>query len=141
MRLFVFHITVMPLKKAWIHLFYPQLWINSTTDWIIFIDKATSLEERKCWMQTSCTLLKTWPRVVTRPWWRGWVNTHTIPSGFWKHFLYLLFHWGCPRGVMVKALDCRIIESEFKLQSCYYVHFRKNTLGKSMNPLILSAMG
>ena len=36
---------------------------------------------------------------------------------------------GCPRGV-----------SEFGLQSRYYVHFRANTLGKCMNPLILPAM-
>ena len=43
---------------------------------------------------------------------------------------------GCPRGVMVKAMDCRNVVSEFKLQSCYYIHFRTNTLGKGMNPLI-----
>ena len=48
---------------------------------------------------------------------------------------------GCPRGVMVKAMDCRIVVSEFVLQSRYYVHFRANTLGKGMNPLILLAMG
>ena len=48
---------------------------------------------------------------------------------------------GCPRGVMVKAMDCGIVVSEFVLQSCYYVHFRANTLGKGMNPLILPAMG
>ena len=29
---------------------------------------------------------------------------------------------------------------EFELQSRYYVHFRANTLGKGMNPLILPAM-
>ena len=40
----------------------------------------------------------------------------------------------CPRGVMVKAIDCRIIVSEFEFQSCYYVHFRTNTLGKGINP-------
>ena len=44
---------------------------------------------------------------------------------------------GCPRGVMVKAMDCEIVVSEFVLQSRYYVHFRANTLGKGMNPLIL----
>ena len=44
---------------------------------------------------------------------------------------------GCPRGVMVKAMDCRIVVREFVLQSRYYVHFRANTLGKGMNPLIL----
>ena len=48
---------------------------------------------------------------------------------------------GCPRGVMVKAMDCRIVVSEFVLQSRYYVHFRANTRGKGMNPLILPAMG
>ena len=48
---------------------------------------------------------------------------------------------GCPRGVMVKAMDCRIVVHEFILQSCYYVHFQANTLEKGMNPLILPAMG
>ena len=42
----------------------------------------------------------------------------------------------CPRGVMVKAMD-----SEIVLKLCYYVHFRANTLGKSMKPFILPAMG
>ena len=47
----------------------------------------------------------------------------------------------CPRGVMVKAMDCGIVVSEFKLQSRYYVHFQANALGKGMNHLILPAMG
>ena len=47
----------------------------------------------------------------------------------------------CPRGVMVKAMDCGIVVREFVLQSRYYVIFRTNTLGKGMNPLILPAMG
>ena len=42
---------------------------------------------------------------------------------------------GCPRGVMVKALDCEIVVSKFELQSHYYVDTRTNTLGKGMNPL------
>ena len=46
-----------------------------------------------------------------------------------------------PCGVMVKAMDCRIVVSEFELQSCYYVHFQTNTLGKDMNLLILQAIG
>ena len=45
------------------------------------------------------------------------------------------------RGVMVKAMDCGLVVSEFELQSRYYVHFRANTLGKDTNPLILSAKG
>ena len=48
---------------------------------------------------------------------------------------------GCPRGVMVKAMDCGIVVSEFVLQSRYYIHFRTNALGKGMNPLILPGMG
>ena len=44
-------------------------------------------------------------------------------------------------GVLVKAMDCGIVVREFVLQSRYYVHFRANTLGKGMNPLILPAMG
>ena len=47
---------------------------------------------------------------------------------------------GCPCGVMVKAMDCGIVVSEFVLQSRYYVLFRVNTLAKGMNPLILPAM-
>ena len=47
----------------------------------------------------------------------------------------------CPRGVMVKAMDCGIVVSEFVLQSRYYVQFLANTFGRGMNPLILPAMG
>ena len=42
---------------------------------------------------------------------------------------------------MVKAMVYEIVTREFELQSRYYVHFRINTLGKGMNPLILQAMG
>ena len=48
---------------------------------------------------------------------------------------------GCPHGVMVKPMDCRIVVSEIVLQLCYYVHFWANTLEKGKNPLILPAMG
>ena len=41
---------------------------------------------------------------------------------------------GCPPGVMVKVMDCEIVVSEFVLQSCYYVHFRANNLGKRYEP-------
>ena len=47
----------------------------------------------------------------------------------------------CPCGVMVKAMDCRIVVSEFVLQSHYYVHFQANTLGKGMNPPYPSSYG
>ena len=42
---------------------------------------------------------------------------------------------------MVKAMDSGIVVSEFVLQWRYYIHFRVNTLGRGMNPLILQAMG
>ena len=48
---------------------------------------------------------------------------------------------GCPRGVMVNAIDSGIVVSEFVLHLGYYVHFRANTLGKGMNSLFLPAMG
>ena len=48
---------------------------------------------------------------------------------------------GCPRGVMVKALDCGIVVREFVLKWRYYVDFRANTFGKGMSPRILPAMG
>ena len=52
--------------------------------------------------------------------------------------IYLSFY--C--GVMVKAMNSGIVVGEFVLQSRYYLHFRANTLGKGMNPLILPpAMG
>ena len=47
--------------------------------------------------------------------------------------IILVFNWfflrpssgrGCSCGVMVKAMDCGTVVSEFVLQSCYYVHFR-----------------
>ena len=47
----------------------------------------------------------------------------------------------CPRGVMVKAMNCGVVVSGFVLQSRYYVYFRANTLRKGMKPLILPAMG
>ena len=57
------------------------------------------------------------------------------------NIFYLKKFWACPHGVMVKAVDCGIDVREFVLQSRYYVRFRANTLAKSMNPLILPAMG
>ena len=57
--------------------------------------------------------------------------------------LLCAIHFGegtCPCGVMVKAMDCGIVESEFELQSRYYVHFKANAPGKGMNPLILPAI-
>ena len=70
-------------------------------------------------------------------------------SGSTDHLLLVLHNQnlnstllgGCPRGVMVKAMDSGIVVREFVLQLHYYIHFQANTLGKGMNPLILLAMG
>ena len=62
------------------------------------------------------------------------------PLNIEKYFLTqasVIYTWGCPRGVMVKAMDCGVVV----LHSRYYVHFWANTLEKGMNPLILPAMG
>ena len=48
---------------------------------------------------------------------------------------------GCPSGVMVNAMDCGIVVSEFLLQSRYYVNIRAYTPGKGVNLFILPAMG
>ena len=49
--------------------------------------------------------------------------------------------WGFSRCIIVTAMDCRIVGSEFELQSHRYFHFRTNTLVKFMNPFTLPAMG
>ena len=63
------------------------------------------------------------------------------PFVFLSPYVRFQLRWGCPRGVMVKAMDCGIVVCEFELQSRYYVHFRANTLGKGMHPQIFPAMG
>ena len=47
---------------------------------------------------------------------------------------------GSPYSIMAEVLNCSFEVSRFKLQLCYYLNFRANTLGKGMNPLILPAM-
>ena len=42
---------------------------------------------------------------------------------------------------MVKAMVCENVAREFEIKSRYYIHFRTNTLGKGIYPLILPAMG
>ena len=60
-----------------------------------------------------------------------------------RHFVFITFYRNsqlligrCPCGVMVKVMNSGILVREFVLQSRYYVHFRANTLGKGVNPLI-----
>ena len=55
------------------------------------------------------------------------VLSHVVWWKYEKFKIRLRFNkamWGCPRRVMVKALDYGIVVREFVLQSHYYVHFR-----------------
>ena len=51
-------------------------------------------------------------------------------SNYYFSLVMFIYSRGCPRGVIVKVLDYRIVVSEFGLQLHYYVHFRINTLGE-----------
>ena len=64
-----------------------------------------------------------------------YINFQYFQSKYDFIFKFFFISLGCPHGVIVKAMDCGIVVSKFVLQSCYYVHFRINTLGKDMNPL------
>ena len=48
---------------------------------------------------------------------------------------------GYRRGVVVKAIDCRIVEREFEHWSHYYVHFQKIPLAKVWTPLSFQRLG
>ena len=36
---------------------------------------------------------------------------------------------------MAEVLDCGLEVNKFKIQSCNYIHFQTNTLGKGIEPL------
>ena len=48
---------------------------------------------------------------------------------------------GKSHDVVAKELNCKIVESEFKLHSCYYVRFQTNSIGEVMNSFIVLALG
>ena len=43
--------------------------------------------------------------------------------------------------IAVNVLNCHVVQSEFKLQSSSFTHFKTKTFGKGTNPLILIAIG
>ena len=47
---------------------------------------------------------------------------------------------GSPYGVVTNVLDCDIVESKFKIQLHYYIHFWTNALGKGRNFFISQVM-
>ena len=47
---------------------------------------------------------------------------------------------GSCHSIMADMLDCNIRVSDFEFQSCYYIIFWTNTLGKVINLLIPAAI-
>ena len=97
------------------------------TNWRILVDL------KVCWHTSG-------PKDTHCLYWTNiWVNRHHSckcvghVTSDTTHLLHYKMR-GCPRGVMVKVMDCGIVVSEFVLQSRYYVHFRANTLGKGIEP-------
>ena len=52
------------------------------------------------------------------------------------YFLFTKSEVGLPCSIVVNMFDWDTVISEFKLQSCYYINFQNNFLGKGMNLLI-----
>ena len=106
----------------------------------IILYKLLVLDRNTCNYTTGCKLFvldrNTWNYTIE---WKLFVldkNTWNY-TNVWKLFVLDRNTWNqgqWPRGVMVKAMDCGIVVSEFVLQSLYNVHFRANALGKGMNP-------
>ena len=59
------------------------------------------------------------------------ITTYWLKSGFYRRSL-------CE--IEANVLACDILASELELQLHYFIHFQINTLGRSINPLILPAM-
>ena len=104
-------------------------------------DLPRAMNDREEWrervrdIRAACTIWWWW-------WWYAILNKSRRQHPTKNQLYGYLPPISCPRGVMVKAMNCGIVVREFVLQSRYYVHFRANTLGKGMNPLILPpAMG
>ena len=99
---------------------------------VSFLSRTSVLITRIGWKVLKLTKILLWN--VTK--W-GLFFRHNLPCSPYTSSIYV--GWD-PRGLIVKTLDCKIVESEFELLSRYYVHFWTNTLGKSMNTLIHPAM-
>ena len=41
---------------------------------------------------------------------------------------------GNPHDIVANVLDCDTVVSEFKFQSCFYVHFQTDTIDEGMHP-------
>ena len=69
MRLFTFHIALIPLGKVWIQLFSFQLWVNSRVDWTL---QPWYGYWSKSWKTVNSNLLNSvwnWPCIAFWSWW------------------------------------------------------------------------
>ena len=66
-KLIAFHFALILLGKAWIHQFYSQLWRKRRKTSFFNFGLATSLRERKFWLQTNHTPLENWLCVTSFP--------------------------------------------------------------------------
>ena len=75
--LFAFHFKLIPLGKAWIRLFSPQLWVNSRADWVLKLwignkSQGKILNSNQLYSSVN------WPCAPFCPWQSYWVNTHKV---------------------------------------------------------------
>ena len=93
-----------------------------------FHDKQSSREPSRPIRNISILAIKFFSR-PTKTTWHSRSRHHQTKDGVSSRLV--------TRADVSDELRCGIVVREFVLQSRYYVHFRANTLGKGMNPLIL----
>ena len=144
----------MHIGNAMLHNSSPALWINPSLIVCLFVCSLSS-HSLDC---ISCSYEEMGDAPVGTTSWspakkrNGFeeVDVFGRPRGYrhnalYKHQLCILemvylfpskINGVSPSIVMVKELDCSLQVTEFELQTYYYVHFRTNTLGKGIKPLV-----
>ena len=112
------YFTSINLRKSATYIWWyaPKIFADHCYDYLLFVCYA-SLGITPFYRLSRSTSLK-----------KSWHRTYTLLMG--EGF----------SGLLVNAIHCRIVVSESELQRRYYVHFRTNTIGKGMIPLIFPAM-
>ena len=75
-KLFMLHFMLMPLGKAWIHMFSPLLWLNSRADKVLQSCLSNLSRKRKTESNPSLLHLKIDLVFTSILWQRNWVNTY-----------------------------------------------------------------
>ena len=89
----------------------------------------TSVNNLQKWMNISMYTSENKKRLTHK------ISKTVLRKGYLSRATLLLMFTVHNNGVMVKAMHCGIVVSEFELQSRYYNHFQTNTLGKGITPL------